>query len=175
MANLIRRNESNVPSVPSRLSEWDPFRIMDSLMRWDPFQGSSLFQESAQNVFMPRFDVKEAGDSYVFKADLPGVKPQDVDISVTGNRLTISGKRDVEERQEGENYYALERSHGTFSRSFTLPTGTDSENVKADLNNGVLTLTLPKKPEHQARKIQLNADTTQGGQGTQVQTKKASA
>jgi len=106
-------------------------------------------------VFSPRFEVKETEHSYVFKADLPGIDEKDLDISLTGNRLTVSGKRESEERQENERFYAYERSYGTFSRSFTLPEGADIDHADADLKSGVLTISLPKRPEHQPRKISL--------------------
>jgi HSP20 family protein len=113
--------------------------------------------------FVPHFDVKESEAGYVFKADLPGVKEQDLDISLTGNRLTVSGKRDAEERHESETYFAFERTYGSFTRSFTLPEGADAEHVQAELKSGVLTLVLPKKPENQPRKINLRPSTTEKG------------
>ncbi|MFN7135345.1 MAG: Hsp20/alpha crystallin family protein, partial [Myxococcales bacterium] len=105
--------------------------------------------------FVPRFEVKETKDGYVFKADLPGVDEKDVDVSLTGNRLTISGRREAEERKEGETYFAYERSFGSFSRTFTLPEGVDTEHVDAELKNGVLTIQLGKRAEMKPRKIAL--------------------
>ena len=81
------------------------------------------------------------------------MREEDLEISLTGNRLAISGHREQEKREQGETYYASERSYGAFSRAFTLPEGTDADNVKADLKNGVLQVTVPKKPEVQPRKI----------------------
>ncbi len=69
----------------------------------------------------------------------------------------MSGARRAEQRQEGETYYAYERRYGSFSRSFTLPEGVDVENAEADLKNGVLTIAIPKRPEHQPRKISLKS------------------
>lgn len=84
-------------------------------------------------MFAPKFDVRESADSYVFTADLPGIKEDDLDISVTGNRLTVSGRREEEKNQEDDRYYAIERSYGSFSRSFTLPEGYDLDNIDAEL------------------------------------------
>src|SRR5262249_28171530 len=109
----------------------------------------------AETIFTPRFEVKETKDAYLFKADLPGIVDKDVDISLTGNRLTVSGKREAEKREESDTYYAYERSYGTFSRAFTLPEGADVEHADADLSHGVLTVSIPKRPEHQPRKISL--------------------
>jgi HSP20 family protein len=102
---------------------------------------------------VPRFDVKETGDAYLFTADLPGVKESDLDISLAGNILTVSGKREEEHRDEGEQYHATERSHGQFTRSFSLPDTADTGHVQASLKDGVLHLHVPKKPEVQPRKI----------------------
>jgi len=78
-----------------------------------------------------------------------------VDVSIPGNGLTVSGKREEETREEDARYFAYERTYGTFSRSFTLPEGIDADNITADLKNGELTLQIPKKPEVQAKKIPL--------------------
>jgi HSP20 family protein len=156
MANIIRRREdANLPSVPSLAAEWDPFRVMDQFLRWDPFQGG-LFPAAGQmrqQAFVPQFDVRETPDSYIFQADLPGIQEKDLDISLTGNRLTISGKRDVENKQQNENYHLYERSYGSFSRSFTLPDTADVNRANAELKDGVLTVLLPKRAEAQPRKI----------------------
>ena len=152
MANLIRRTEapSEAPAV------WDPFRLMRDFMNWDPFaeMAPSLIR-AGESMFSPRFEVKETKNAYVFKADLPGLEEKDLEITVTGSRVTVSGKREAENKDEGETYYAYERSYGSFSRSFTLPEGADADHAEADLRNGVLRLSIPKLPEHQPKKISL--------------------
>jgi HSP20 family protein len=152
VANLIRRNETTRQEL---MPAWEPFRLMRDLMGWDPFAAMlpSTSQEPA--LFAPRFEVKETAEAYVFHADLPGLAAEDVDLSLTANRLTVSGARRAEQRQEGETYYAYERSYGSFSRSFALPEGIDVDHAEADLKNGVLTIAIPKQPEHQPRKISL--------------------
>ncbi|HYG68700.1 MAG TPA: Hsp20/alpha crystallin family protein, partial [Anaeromyxobacteraceae bacterium] len=105
--------------------------------------------------FVPSFEVKETKDAYVFKADLPGIREEDLDINLTGNRLTVSGKREEEKRSEEERYYAYERSYGSFSRSFTLPEGVDAEHVDAELRDGVLTVRIAKRPEVQPKRIEV--------------------
>jgi HSP20 family protein len=156
MATLIRRNQNDV--APSGASVWDPFRVMRDVLRWDPFRELEAAGGGDYGLFSPSFDVKENKDGYVFRADLPGVREEDLDIALTGNHLTISGKREQEKHEQGDTYYASERSYGSFSRAFTLPDGTDAENVKADLKNGVLQVVVPKKPEVQARKIALTKE-----------------
>jgi HSP20 family protein len=99
----------------------------------------------AREAVPEQIDVKETKDAYLFTADLPGVKESDLELSLTGNRLTISGTREEEH----------ERSYGSFSRTFTLPDGVDPEHVGAELKDGVLRVNIPKKPEMKPKKIEL--------------------
>lgn len=151
MLNLVKRNNKNSDVAPRESDVWDPFRLMREMAAWDPFRESF----SVRGAYAPAFEVKETADSYVFQADLPGVKEGDLEISLTGNRLTIAGKREEEKTQGTDRYYAYERSYGTFSRSFTLPDGVDGDHVSADLKEGVLTLVVAKRPEVQPRRIEL--------------------
>ena len=151
---IIRRENPNATLARSR--GWDPFEAMEDLLRWDPFREMARSSPLGDTVaFMPRFEVKETKQAYVFKADLPGVKESELDISLTGNRLTIAGSRTEEETEEGAAYYARERTYGSFSRAFTLPEGIDGNQVQADLKGGVLTVVVPKTPEVQPRRITL--------------------
>jgi HSP20 family protein len=152
MPSLIRRNQGH-ETAPATGAAWDPFRVMRDMLRWDPFRELEGAAGGDYGIFAPSFDVKETKEGYVFRADLPGVREEDLEISLTGNRLAISGHREQEKREQGDTYYASERSYGAFSRAFTLPEGTDADNVKAELKNGVLQVIVPKKPEVQPRKI----------------------
>jgi HSP20 family protein len=157
MSNIIVKKE-NGGAVPARMTEWDPFRAARELFRWDPFHEMAPFGFLTEGApFTPAFEVKETKESYLFKADLPGVKEADLDITRTGNRLTVSGKREAEKEERAETYYAYERSYGSFTRSFTLPEGIDGEHIRADLKDGVLTLVIPKTPEAQPKKISLKS------------------
>jgi HSP20 family protein len=151
MANIIRKNDPR----GSQVGQWEPYRLMRDLFDWEPFGEMRGLERAPLAGFVPSFEVKETKESYVFKCDLPGVDEKDIDITLTGNRLTISGKREAEEREEGDSYYMYERSFGNFTRSFTLPDGVDFDHVDADMKNGVLMVTVPKKPEHQPKKISL--------------------
>jgi HSP20 family protein len=155
--NIVRRQDPAAANLPA--ASWDPFRMMREMMRWDPFREMSpLFSsEGTKGMFVPDVDVKETPSSYVFKADVPGLKEKDVDVSFTGNRLTLSGKREEEKHEESATFFTTERSYGSFTRSFTLPAGTDTEHATADLKEGVLTITVPKKPEVQPKKIPVGA------------------
>jgi HSP20 family protein len=133
---------------------------MRGLLHWDPFQEMAAFPEANNTTpaFNPAFEVKETRDGYLFRADVPGVKEPDLEIALTGNRLTITGKRETEEVKADEKFYAFERTFGSFTRSFTLPNGADAEHTKAELKDGVLTLQVPKMPEVQPKKITLKAE-----------------
>jgi HSP20 family protein len=156
MANIARRQDREVSRPPSSDYRsdyrWDPFRVIDTLLRPALFSGdwSGL---AANTEFMPRFDVQETKDAFVFRADLPGVKEEDVDVSLNGSQLTIAGKREEETREGEGRYYAMERTQGSFARSFSLPDMVDAEHVSADLRNGVLTVSIPKSPEAQPKRI----------------------
>ena len=140
-----------------REHEWDPFRTMRDVLKWDPFGEVAPRWFGEELGFSAAFEVKESKDTFVFKADLPGLKIEDLDVKLTQNRLTISGKREAEKTEQGDTFYTFERSYGAFSRSFTLPEGVDSEMIEADLRDGVLTVTLPKKPEAQPKQINVKA------------------
>lgn len=156
MFSITRKPAQNASSnQPAALSEWDPFKVMEQLMRWEPL-GELPVVRRPELSFVPRFDVKETKDAYLFKADLPGVKEEDVEISLTGNRLSISGHRQSEEHKEGDNIFTLERTYGSFSRAFTLPDTADSEKIKAEMKDGVLSINLPKRTEAQPRKVSIN-------------------
>jgi HSP20 family protein len=151
-----RRENRDEATLARRSQEWDPFQTMRELMAWDPFRDvfPRLWRGADQRAtFVPAFDVRETKDAYLFAADLPGFREQDVDINVTGNRLSVSGKREAEHVEESDRFYACERTHGTFTRSFTLPEGANPEQVHAELKDGVLTLRVPKSAEAQPKKI----------------------
>jgi len=155
MTNIaIRKDNGNKPaSLATAEQRWEPFRLMRDLMGWDPFREMAPFAPQIPTGFAPSFEIKETKDAYLFKADLPGVKESELDVTVTGNRLTISGKREAEKREQTDTYYTYERSYGDFNRSFTLPDGVDMTSVYADLKDGVLTLSIKKAPEAQPKKI----------------------
>ncbi len=103
--------------------------------------------------WQPRVDVSENDEGFEVKVDLPGIKPEDVDISVTNDRLTIQGERKEEKETKDKTFHRVERSYGSFYRSISLPTGTDADKVSADSDNGVITITVPKGAEAKAKRI----------------------
>ena len=147
----------------STLARWEPGRELNTLRdRMD-----RLFNETfgrgwgggeeglANTVWMPPVDVYETGDSIVLKADLPDVNKDAVDISIENNTLTLRGERKLENETKDKNFYRMERSYGTFTRSFTLPPTVAADKVEASFDNGVLTLTLPKREESKPRQIKV--------------------
>lgn len=156
MTNLsLRQNRRN---TPARIAMWDPFEDFRALWSWDPFDA---LQRPAAGLsrphveFAPSFDVLERDDHFILKADLPGVREEDLDVSVMDNQLTVSGTRHAEERREEEHYYMYERAYGDFSRTFTLPQQASTEDIEAVLENGELLVTVPKRAEAVPRKIPL--------------------
>lgn len=153
MTDIVKKNGGQ------QMTEWDPMRAMREMLRWDPFRemlpAFSAFPSFEGTTFSPSFEVTENKDSYLFKADVPGIKQADLEISSTGNRLQISGKRDAEKETKNETVYTYERQYGSFTRSFTLPDGADLDSAKSELKDGVLTLVIPKKPGAQAKKIEI--------------------
>lgn len=154
MSDIVKKNGNE-------LTQWDPFRMMREMLRWDPFREMApTFATVDRGSFNPTFDVTETKDAFRFKADVPGVKPEEIEISTTGNRLQISGKRDHEHENTTDQVYTYERQYGSFVRTFTLPAGVDAEHAKSELKDGVLTLVIPKKAEAQPKKISITAGTS---------------
>ncbi len=161
MGNItVRRDNGNRPAMLANVEpRWEPFRLMRDLMGWDPFSEMTPYMPQAAAGFVHSFEIKETKDGYSFKADVPGVKESDIDITVTGNRLTVAGKRESEKEDQTDTYYTYERSYGDFTRSFTLPDGVDMNSVHADMKDGVLTLWLKKAPGAQTKKIAIQSAT----------------
>jgi len=161
MVNIAVQQDKTAPlSAPGRSLAygWEPFRAMRELMRWDPFGEMFPSARSLEAAaFSPDFDVKETKESFIFTADMPGVKDSDLEVRLTQNRLTISGKRESEKVEKTDQFYATERSYGSFTRAFTLPDGIAADKIHAELKGGVLTLSIPKKPEALPKKIEVKS------------------
>jgi len=114
-------------------------------------------QESNLTSWAPAVDIFESEHELVVKADVPDVKPGELDIRVENNILTIRGERKFEKKVDEKNYLRVERSYGSFARSFSLANTVNSEAIKADYKDGVLTLTIPKREEAKPKQIKVNA------------------
>jgi len=156
MPNIVRTTNDEKTRA---LAPVDPVqRLMRDMLRWDPFREIAPSWIAPETVsFAPAFEVVETKESFLFKADLPGVKDKDLEIKLAGSRLTIGGKREVEHEDKADAYYTYERSYGSFMRAFTLPENIDSEHVAADLKEGVLTVVIPKKAGTVAKTIAIKS------------------
>lgn len=108
-----------------------------------------------EHKLWPAIDVADNEDAVVVKAELPGCKAEDIDISVHGNTMTVSGEKKQEQEKKGKGYYHVERSYGSFRRDITLPDDVDAEKVEAACRDGVLTITLPKTGKARAVKVKV--------------------
>jgi HSP20 family protein len=103
----------------------------------------------------PAVDIYEDEDAVTLRAELPGVEPKDVDVRFENGVLTLRGERKLEQEEKRENYHRVERSYGTFTRSFALPGTVDAEKIRAEAKNGILAIVLPKRSEAKPRAIQV--------------------
>ena len=161
--------------VAMNIIKYDPFREMRSLQDEVNRLFASSFNrgdnEIMRGAWSPSVDIFENKDQIVLEAELPGMKPEDVSISIENNVLTLHGERKFEKKDEGDNFHRVERSYGSFTRSFTLPPTVSSENANAEFENGVLRLTLAKREEAKPRRIEIKA----GSGGSQAKTTETSA
>src|SRR6266404_1899811 len=138
---------------------------MANLNRWfSDFFGRAT-QEQNLTAWAPAVDIYEGENELVVKADLPDVKPDDLDIREENNILTIRGERKFEKKVDVKNYLRVERAYGSFARSFSLANTVNTEAIKADYKDGVLTLSIPKRDEAKPKQIKVNVGTaTASGQ-----------
>ncbi|MEP0822232.1 MAG: Hsp20/alpha crystallin family protein [Ignavibacterium sp.] len=150
---LIRWNPTREASFPSELwnihREFD--RLFDSMMRGG-IQDDGTF---GLNMWTPPVDIHEQENEYVVKVELPGVSKDDVKITLESNILTIRGEKKRENEEKNENFHRVERTYGSFQRSFTLPTSVKSDKIDASYKDGILTVTLPKAEEAKPKQIEV--------------------
>jgi len=143
------------------LTRFEPWCIVDLLHRdLDRLATRRLPQNDAQGAvtnWVPAVDIIEEKDRFVLRADVPGVTPADIEVSMDGGVLSVSGHRFEESRSDEAGMQRVERVSGRFLRRFSLPDSADAEGVKAHSKNGILEVTIPKLPEVQARRIEVEA------------------
>ncbi len=146
-----------------------------SLTQWDPFRELFLLQERMNRLFdqtfsrsrpqagefdggtwTPAVDLFESQDNVILKAELPGVDQSEIELRVDSDRISIKGKRRMKEAITQEHFHRMERAFGPFSRSFTLPTPVDAENVKAEFKSGILVVVLPKRIDKSSKHIPIS-------------------
>jgi len=148
------------------------------IVRYDPFRDLRTLQEEVNRLFStnltrafddegigrgawaPSVDIFENKDQIVLEAELPGMKQEDFDLTIENNVITLRGERKFEKTEETDNYHRVERSYGSFTRSFTLPQTVSAEEAKAEYSNGVLRVTLPKREEAKSRRIEISGTGT---------------
>jgi HSP20 family protein len=160
MSTITKWNPFKAPS------SWDPFREMEEMQnrlltlfgrRW-PALRVQPDEEFALMEWLPPVDIEEDNREYIVKAELPGMKKEEVKLKVEGGTLTISGERKAEKEEKDKKYHRLERSYGTFQRSFTLPEGTQPEKISAEFKDGVLLVHLPKDEKAKPKAIEVTVN-----------------
>jgi len=126
-------------------------RLFDNFLR----SGSPVEETMATSYFAPAVDIAEQENEYVVKVELPGVAKDEVKISVESNILTIKGEKKQEKEEKNKNFHRVERSYGSFQRSFTLPSTVKNDKIDAVFNNGILTITMPKSEEAKPKQIEV--------------------
>jgi HSP20 family protein len=151
---------------------------MNSVIRWDPFRNANALQdhfnrlfessftgngsESAVTTWAPAVDIQETENELTLKADLPGIDEKDIDVRIENNTLTLRGERKFEKKVNEDNYLRVERSYGSFSRTFSLPNTINTEAINAEYKNGVLTVQMPKRAESKPKQVKVNVGATNG-------------
>lgn len=140
---------------------WDPFRDMVTLRERmnrlfeDYYPARKEDREMAPSTWAPAVDIYETENELVLSAELPGIEDNDIEIKLEDNTLTLKGERKFEKETKEENYHRIERSYGSFMRSFTLPAYVDQEKIEAEHDHGVLKITMPKKTESKPRNVKV--------------------
>ena len=143
------------------LMEWKPFREVSRLRRemdrlWDDYFGAGRRGlRPLEAEWAPAVDVSETAEEVVVKAEVPGMEAKDIDISLSGDILTIKGEKKSEREETKENYHLVERSYGSFSRSLKLPAAVVVDKIEASYQKGVLTISCPKKEEVKPKTIEV--------------------
>jgi len=138
------------------LSHYDPLANLPASFRtFEDVVARMLNEPRGARPWSPSVDILETENELVLKADLPDVKLEDIEVRVENQTLTLKGERKFEKDEAAKGYHRMERSYGTFVRSFTVPTSVDAEKVAAEYKNGVLTVKLPKKEAAKPRQVKI--------------------
>jgi HSP20 family protein len=164
-----------------------------SIIRWEPLRELSTLQNEMNRLFntvvdapgasananlrrwMPAMDLVEDDDAFVLRADLPGMREEDVSIEFEDNVLTLAGERRSEHEERKEGFHRVERAFGSFSRTLTLPQGVDPESITASFDNGVLEVRVPKPEERKPRRISISATDQKTIEGTGTERSESSS
>ena len=142
------------------LTPWKPFGGLSTLRKemeglWDKFFTETQLTGQGADMWLPALDIIENKDAFVVKAELPGLSEKDVNVSISGDMLTIKGEKKKEEEEKDEHYHRVEISTGSFQRSFQLPTSVKADKIEATFDKGILKITLPKMEETKKKDIKI--------------------
>jgi HSP20 family protein len=148
------------PDISEQLTRWDPFRELEDFQSrlssfFSPSRRDELSQRLSSGVWAPPVDITEDDKEYLIKVELPEIKKEDVKVRVENGMLFISGerKRELEEQEKGKRFHRIERSYGSFVRSFAVPDDADPSRVCAEFRDGMLYVCLPKSPDAKPKQI----------------------
>lgn len=147
----------------THLTRWNPFREMDeiqnrlfnSLLKTQPTRAGNEQESLTVSEWTPLVDIMEDDKEYLIKSELPEIKKEDVKVTVENGLLTISGERKLEKEENGKRYHRVERSYGSFVRSFTLPDDADSSKVNAEFKDGILRVRVAKSEHARPKQIEV--------------------
>lgn len=163
------------------ITRYDPFRdlrnLQEEVNRLFTGNAGRTFDDEgiARGAWSPSVDIYENKDQIVLEAELPGMNREDFDLTVESNVITLRGERRFEKKEDTDNYHRVERAYGSFTRSFTLPNTVSGEGATADYRNGVLRVTLPKREETKARRIEIKGEGAGSQKTIEAKPEKASA
>jgi HSP20 family protein len=146
------------------ISPWRPFRDLERMRKemdrlWDSFfEGRPSRKVEEVGEWLPTLDVLETKNDLVVRAEIPGIDPKDIDISLANDILTIKGEKKQEIEEKEENYHLVERSYGSFTRMVRLPREVQSDKISASYKNGILKITLPKSEEAKKKEIKIKVE-----------------
>jgi len=141
------------------IAKWDPFRDLISLK--DDFdrifkEYLGILPEKGEEVWFPAVDIKETRDNIIVSAELPGMKKEDIKVTIHGDQLSVSGERKLEKEEKDETYHRIERAYGKFQRVITLPVEVAENKIKASYEHGVLKINLPKSEKSKPKEIEVS-------------------
>jgi HSP20 family protein len=163
------------------ITRYDPFRdlrsLQDEVNRLFTGNVARTFDDEgiARGSWNPSVDIYENKEQIVLEAELPGMNREDFDLSIENNVVTLRGERRFEKKDDTDNYHRVERAYGSFTRSFTLPNTVTAEGATADYRNGVLRVTIPKREETKARRIEVKGESGEEPKTIEAKAEKAAA
>jgi HSP20 family protein len=145
------------------LMRWDPFKEISSLREeidrlFDTFFGRQTSVVSGEGFWVPAVDVEETESEYIVKAELPGLKKEDIKISITDDTLTVSGERKMQKEEKGKTYHRIEMNYGKFERTIRFPSEVLPDKAKASYKDGILSITIPKSEKAKAKELEIQIE-----------------